>query len=202
MGIMLVEVKRDNGRSESGRAEGSAAVGEIPQGAGPNAVGQSQAGAGLTAVRETIVRDGRLRNFGETGHGEVAVPVKVGPERDQLDQLGRAGEMGVYSTGGGTEPGISRQHRPRGDHQGRVYESDITDYLETESRDRSLDMPCTPAMVEVVATGKVEATATEPADVGEGTDEAVKAPTRSVMARPWVPVAMAGAPKPLKECSS
>ena len=78
-------------------------------------------------------------------------------------------------------------------------ESDITDYLETESRDRTLDMPCTPAMVEVAATGKVEATATEPADVGECTDEAVKAPTRSVMARP---VAMAGAPKPIKECSS
>lgn len=117
MRSMLVEVKRDNGRSESGSAEGSAAVGEIPQGAGPTSVGQSPAGAGPTAVRETIVRDGGLRKFGETGHGQVAVPVKVSPERDQLDQLGRAGEMGVYFSGGGTEPGISRQHRPRGDHQ-------------------------------------------------------------------------------------
>ena len=26
-------------------------------------------------------RDGDLRNFGETGHGEAAVPVEVGPER-------------------------------------------------------------------------------------------------------------------------
>ena len=41
MVIMLVEVKRDNGRSESGSAEGSAVVGEMPQGAGPTAVGQS-----------------------------------------------------------------------------------------------------------------------------------------------------------------
>ena len=118
MGIMLVEVKRDNGRSESGRAEGSAAVGEIPQGAGPNAVGQSPAGAGPTALRETILRDGGLRKFGETGHGKAAVPVEVDPERDQPDQPGRAGKMGVYPSGGGTEPGISRQNRPRGDNQG------------------------------------------------------------------------------------
>ena len=32
-------------------------------------------------------------------------------------------------------------------------------------------MPCTPAMVQVAATGKVEATATEKADVGESTNE-------------------------------
>ena len=36
------------------------------------------------------------------GHGEAAVPVEVGPERGQPDQPGRAGEMGVYPSGGGT----------------------------------------------------------------------------------------------------
>ena len=115
---MLVEVKRDNSRSESGSAEGSAAVGESPEGAEPTAVGQSPTGAGPTAVRETILRYGGLRNFGETGHGEAPVLVEVGPEKDQPDQPGRASEIGVYPKGGGTEPGISRQHRPRGDHQG------------------------------------------------------------------------------------
>ena len=80
---MLVEVKRDNGWSESDSAEGSAAVGENPEGAEPTAVGQSPAGAGLTAVRETILRDGGLWNFGETGHGEAAVPVEVGLQRDR-----------------------------------------------------------------------------------------------------------------------
>ena len=45
-----------------------------------------------------------------------------------------------------------------------------------------MGMPCTPAMVPVAATGKVETAATEKADVGEGTDEAVKAPTRSAVA--------------------
>ena len=102
----LVEAKRGNGRSEFGSAEGSADVGESPEGAGPTAVGQSPAGARPTAVREMIFRDRGLRNFGETGHGEAAVPVVVGPERDQPDQPGRAGEMGVYPSGGGTEPGI------------------------------------------------------------------------------------------------
>ena len=99
MKSMLVEVKRDNGRSDSGTAEGSAAVGESPEGAGPTAVGQRPARAGPTAVRETILRDGGLRNFGETGHGEAAVPIAVGPERDQPNQSGRAGEMGVYPCG-------------------------------------------------------------------------------------------------------
>ena len=82
MKSMLVEVKRDNGRSDSGTAEGSAAVGESPDGAGPTAVGQRPARAGPTAVRETILRDGGLRNFGETGHGEAAVHAEVGPTRD------------------------------------------------------------------------------------------------------------------------
>ena len=82
MRSMLVEVKRDNGRSEFGSAEGSAAVGESPEGAGPTAVGQRPARAGPTAVRETILRDGGLRNFGETGHGEAAVHAEVGPKRD------------------------------------------------------------------------------------------------------------------------
>ena len=82
MRSMLVEVKRDNGRSDSGTAEGSAAVGESPEGAGPTAVGQRPARAGPTAVRETILRDGGLRNFGETGHGEAAVHAEVGPKRD------------------------------------------------------------------------------------------------------------------------
>ena len=86
---MLVKVKRDTGRSESG----SAAVGESPEGAEPTAVGQSLAGAGpTTAVQETILRDGGYPNFGETGHGEAAVPVEVGPERGQPDQPGGAGE--------------------------------------------------------------------------------------------------------------
>ena len=59
-------------------------------------------------------------------------------------------------------------------------------------------MPCTPAMVQVAATGKVEATATEKVDVGESTDGAVEAPTKTVVARPRLPVVMAPAPKPPK----
>ena len=59
-------------------------------------------------------------------------------------------------------------------------------------------MPCTPATVPVVATGKVETAATEKADVGESTDEAVEAPTMSAVARPRLPVAMASAPKTSK----
>ena len=49
-----------------------------------------------------------------------------------------------------------------------------------------------------MATGKVEATAAEKADVGESTDEAVKAPTRSAVARPRLPMVMAAASKPPK----
>ena len=57
---------------------------------------RNSARVGPTAVRETILRDGGRRNFGETGRGEVAVPIEVGPESGQPDQTGRAGEMGVY----------------------------------------------------------------------------------------------------------
>ena len=67
MKSMLVEVKRDNGRSDSGTAEGSAAVGESPEGAGPTAEGQKPAGAEPTAVRQTISHDGGLRNFRRDG---------------------------------------------------------------------------------------------------------------------------------------
>ena len=105
---MLVEVKRDNGQSASGSAEGSAAVEESPEGTGPTAVGQSPAGGGPTSVRETVLRDGGFRIFGATGQGEAAVPVEVSPEWDKLDQPGRAGEMGAYPSGGGTELGIPR----------------------------------------------------------------------------------------------
>ena len=49
-----------------------------------------------------------------------------------------------------------------------------------------------------MATGKVEAAAKEKVDVGDSKDEAAKAPTRSVVARPRLPVAMAAAPKPPK----
>ena len=106
MRSMLVEVMRDNGQSESVSAEGSAAVGESPEGAGPTAIGQSQVGAGPTPARDTILRDGGLRNSGET-HAGSAVPVEVDRAKDQPDQPGRAGEMGVYPNAGGTEPDIS-----------------------------------------------------------------------------------------------
>ena len=46
--------------------------------------------------------------------------------------------------------------------------------------------------------GRVEAAAEEKVDVGHIKDDAAKAPTRSVVARPWLPVAMAPAPKPPK----
>ena len=42
----------------------------------------------------------------------------------------------------------------------------------------------------------MEATATEKADVEESTEEVVGAPTRSVVTRPRLQVAMAAAPKP------
>ena len=125
-----------------------------------------------------------MRDFGETGHGEAAVPVEVGPERDQPDQPGRAGEMGVYPSGGGTES--------------RLCESDITDFMITGRKDRTLGMLCTPVMVQVAATGKWKATETEKADVGKSTDEALEARTRSAAARPRLPMAMAAAPKPPK----
>ena len=61
MRSMLVEIKRDKGRSESGSAEGSDAVRESPE--------------------ETSLSDGGLQNFGEMGLTEAAVPVEVGPDR-------------------------------------------------------------------------------------------------------------------------
>ena len=84
------------GESESGSAEGSASGGESPEGARSTDVGRCPAEAGPTAVQEAVLRDGGLRNFGKTGHRDVAVPAEVGPERDQPDQPGRAGEM-VYT---------------------------------------------------------------------------------------------------------
>ena len=65
-------------------------------------------------------------------------------------------------------------------------------------------MPCSPAAAMVakekgpaaVPTGKVEAAEREKVDVGDGKDAAVKAPTRTVVARPWLPAVMAAAPKP------
>ena len=91
----------------------------------------------------------------------------------------------------------------------RLYESGTTDFLETERRDPTLAMQakqCSPAAAVVAAekaaasvpTGKVEAAAKENVDVGDSKDEAVKAPTRTVVARPRLPAAMATAPKPPK----
>ena len=65
-------------------------------------------------------------------------------------------------------------------------------------------MLCSPASAMVakekgpagVPTGKVEAAENKEVDVGDGKDAAVKAPTRTVVARPRPPAMMAGAPKP------
>ena len=90
----------------------------------------------------------------------------------------------------------------------KVLESGTTDFLETGRRGPTLAMlamlcsPPPPAVVAAekaaaaVATGKVEAAAKEKVDVGDSKDEAAKAPTRSVVARPRLLVAMAAAPKP------
>ena len=101
----------------------------------------------------------------------------------------------------------------------RLYESGATDFLETGRRVPTLTMMamlCSPAAAAVVAagkavaavaagktagavaTGKVEAAAKEKVDVGDSKDEAVKAPTRAVVARSRLPAAMAVAPKPPK----
>ena len=91
----------------------------------------------------------------------------------------------------------------------RLYENGITDFLEAGRRGSMLAMPamlCSPAAAMVatekgpaaVPTGKVEAVVKENADVGDGTDAAVKAPTRTVVARPRLPAVMAAAPKPPK----
>ena len=92
----------------------------------------------------------------------------------------------------------------------RLFESGTTDFLVTGRRGPTLAMLamlCSPAAAAVVAagkaaaavaTGKVEATATEKVDVGDSTDEAVKEPTRTVVARPRLPAAMEAALKPPK----
>ena len=88
----------------------------------------------------------------------------------------------------------------------RLYENGITDFLEAGRRDPMLAMPamlCSPAAAMVakerglaaVPTGKVEAAEKEKVDVGDGENAAVKAPTRTVVARPRLPVVIA-APKP------
>ena len=96
----------------------------------------------------------------------------------------------------------------------RLFESVTTDFLETGRSGPPLAMPamlCSPAAaaavvaagkaVAAVATGKVEAAATEEVDIGESTDDPVKAPRRSVVARPRLPVAIAAVPKPPKVVS-
>ena len=79
----------------------------------------------------------------------------------------------------------------------RLYENGTTDFLETRRRGPTLAMLamlCTPA--EAVATGKVEAAAKEKVNDRDSKDVAARAPTRSVVARPRLPVATAVAPKP------
>ena len=86
----------------------------------------------------------------------------------------------------------------------KVLESGTTDFLETGRRGPTLAMLamlCSPPPPAVVAAGKAaaamaagtaaEAAATKEVDVGESTDEAAKAPTRSVVARPRLPAAIA-----------
>ena len=81
----------------------------------------------------------------------------------------------------------------------RLYESGITDFLETGRADPMLAMPamlCPPAAA--VPTGKMEAMVKEKADGGDSKDAAVMAPTSTVVARPRLPAAIAAAPKPPK----
>ena len=93
----------------------------------------------------------------------------------------------------------------------RLNDNGTTDFLETRRRGPTLAMLamlCSPAAATAgvvagkaaaaVATGKVEVEAKEMVDVGDSKDEAAKAPTRSVVARPRLPVAMVAAPKPPK----
>ena len=87
------------------------------------------------------MRGGDSRNFGANERGETAVPFEVGPERDQPDQSGRAGDGGAYPS-------------------------------EVEAR--------SPASRDSIGQG-------------ESTDDAVAARTKSVVARPRPPLAMAAA---------
>ena len=76
-----------------------------------------------------------------------------------------------------------------------------TDFLERGRRGPTLAMLamlCSPPPPPAVATGKVEAAAKEKVEVGDSKDEAAKAPTRSVVAQPRLPAAIAAAPKPPK----
>ena len=145
---------------------------------------ESSRGRAYCCTRDNF-RDGGLRNFGETGHGEADVPVEVGPERDQPDQPGRAGEMSIYPSGGGTEPGISWQHRPRGDHQGCARAASPTFWKQEEE----IELWACPVRRRWCRWRPRERR--RPRQRKRRTSE--KAPTRSVVARPRLPVAMAAA---------
>ena len=195
MRSMLVEVKLDNSRSESGSAEGSAAVGESPRRGRTHCCRvESSRGRVYCCTRDDFC-DGGLRNFGETGHGEAVVPAEVGPERDQPDQPGRAGEMGVHPSGGGTEPGMLWQHRPRGEHQGCARATSPTFWKQEE-----IELWACPARRRWCRWRPRERWRQRerwrPRERKRRTSE--KAPTRSVVARPRLPVAMEAAPKPPK----
>ena len=59
------------------------------------------------------MRDRGLRKFGETGHGEAAVPVDVGPARGKPDQTGRDGkECGQEKADGGENRVVARPRLP------------------------------------------------------------------------------------------
>ena len=82
----------------------------------------------------------------------------------------------------------------------RLFENGTTYFLETGGWGPTLAMLtmlttlCTPAAAMAVAAETVEAVAEKMVD---STDEAVEAPTRAVLSRPRLLVAMAAAPKPL-----
>lgn len=84
--------------------------------------------------------------------------------------------------------------------QPTLIESRITGFLETERRGPTLAMLCMPVRVAVVvAAGKVDAATKETADGGGSTDKGVEVPTstdKAVVARPWLPAAMASELKP------
>lgn len=83
--------------------------------------------------------------------------------------------------------------------QPTLIESRITGFLETERRGPTQAMLCMPVRAAVVvAAGKVDVATKETADGGGSTDKAVEVPTRTVVARPRLPAAMASEPKPPK----
>ena len=89
----------------------------------------------------------------------------------------------------------------------RLFKRGTTDFLDPGRRGQTrvmLAVLCSPAaaataavsagkMAAAVAKGKVEAMATEKVDVGDSKNDAVKAPTKTVVARPRLPAAMAAA---------